>query len=213
MVYLAFNQKVFLHVPASAKIILDVGCGTGEMGKELRTNQKERIVYGITYLKKEYDIAAKLLNKVWLTDINSEEIKIDTQFDCIIFSHVLEHTYKPEAVLKYFSRFLKDEGLIIVALPNILYYKQRVEFLKGRFRYTSYGGLMDSTHFRFFDWETAQEMITNTGLKIISKETEGNFPLLFFRNILPSLSRKIDLFAQKKWPGLFGFQFVFVAKK
>lgn len=199
-------------MPSSAKTILDVGCGTGEMGKALKADQKERIVCGVTYLQEEYDIASTVLDKVWFADINKENFTIDNSFDCIIFSHVLEHTYDPAAILKCFSFLLKDEGVIIVALPNVLYYKQRLEFLKGRFKYSLYG-LLDLTHFRFFDWETAQAMITDAGLKIIFKEADGHFPLAFLRKLSHPGSKLIDRFSLKRWPGLFGFQFIFIAKK
>jgi hypothetical protein len=50
-------------------------------------------------------------------------------------------------------------------------------------------------------------------LKIASKESLGNFPLPVIRKVVPSICKKIDQFSTAKWPGLFGFQFVFVAKK
>ena len=85
--------------------------------------------------------------------------------------------------------------------------------MKGNFKYSETGGLMDVTHFRFFDWMEAQKMISSAGLNIISKEAFGNFPLSFFRKILPGVGKTVDRFSLKKWPGLFGFQFVFVCKK
>jgi len=211
--YSAFNDLVFNKVPASATTILDVGCGTGMMGKALKDQKKERFVYGITYSDKEHDAAIKFLDKVSISDINNELPDVNMKFDCIIFSHILEHTYEPGKVLKSFSRFLEIDGKIIIALPNVLQYKQRLEFTKGNFKYSLNGGLMDITHFKFFDWLTAQEMITNSGFKIISKEASGNFPLPFIRKLLPSFSRFIDRVSLKTWPGLFAFQFVFVAEK
>jgi SAM-dependent methyltransferase len=211
--YSAFNELVFNKVPASAVKILDVGCGTGIMGKVLKEQKKDRFVHGVTYSDKEYHTAIKFLDKISVLDINNETPDLNMKFNCIIFSHILEHTYEPEKILKGYSEFLDDDGLVIVALPNVLQYKQRSEFIKGNFKYSPGGGLMDITHFRFFDWLTAQEMIQNSGLEIISKEASGNFPLPFVRKLMPSFSRFIDRFSLKHWPGLFAFQFVFVAKK
>jgi ubiquinone/menaquinone biosynthesis C-methylase UbiE len=211
--YAAFNTPVFDKVPKEALSILDVGCGTGVLGKVLKEQKAERLVNGITYSKEEYEIAKQVIDEVWVTDLNNEVPEIDRRYDCIIFSHILEHTYQPESILKNFSRFLNKEGVIIIALPNILHFKQRKEFFKGKFKYSEHGGLMDVTHFRFFDWESAQTMITNAGLKIASKESLGSFPLPFIRKVVPSICKKIDQLSTAKWPGLFGFQFVFVAKK
>ena len=104
--YSAFNDVVFNKVPSSATRILDVGCGTGMMGKALKEQQKERFVYGVTYSEKEYNVAIEFLDKVLILDINSELPELNMKFSCIIFSHVLEHTYEPEKVLKNFSKFL-----------------------------------------------------------------------------------------------------------
>lgn len=211
--YSAFNVAVFKRVPANATYILDVGCGTGAMGAALKENSTNRIIDGITYSESEYTIANEVLDKVWIADINTNLPDLNKRYDCIIFSHILEHTLAPENVLQSFVQFLKDDGVIIIALPNVLYYKQRLEFLKGNFKYSPSGGLMDETHFRFFDWKTAQQMIINSSLKITDKESSGHFPLLFLKKLIPSFSKLIDRLVVKQWPGLFAFQFVFVAVK
>ena len=211
--YNAFNKEVFDKIPLDALAILDVGCGTGIMGKALKEQVKNRLVCGVTYSNEEYKTAKKSLDEVWVTDINYELPKTDRIFDCIIFSHVLEHTFYPNQVIKSFAQLLSQNGIIVIALPNILYYKQRKQFLEGKFQYSEEGGLMDITHFRFFDWSSSQKLIRDSGLYIISEEATGNFPLPFFRRFFPNISKKIDNFLIRKWPGLFGFQFVFVSKR
>ncbi|HVZ97552.1 MAG TPA: class I SAM-dependent methyltransferase [Chitinophagaceae bacterium] len=213
LAYSALNDMVLKNVPVSAIKILDVGCGTGMMGKALKEQYRNRIIYGITYSNKEAAIAEEFLDKVFVVDINNSVPGTNIKFDCILFSHVLEHTYYPELVLGNYLKLLSEEGIVVIALPNILYYKQRFQFLKGAFKYSPNGGLMDVTHFRFFDWQTAQEMIKNSGLKIVSKEVSGNFPLPLIRKTVPPLGKFADRVSLKFWPGLFAFQFVFVAKR
>gem|GEM_PF-5676661 len=40
-------------------------------------------------------------------------------FDVIVFADVLEHLKKPEEVLIKMKRFLKDDGFMVISLPNI----------------------------------------------------------------------------------------------
>ena len=211
--YTAFNTEVFANVPLNASNILDVGCGTGILGKALKAQNNSRTVCGVTYSNEEYQIAKESLDSVVVADINKDKLQLEEMYDCMIFSHILEHTYEPEKVLANFSCYLKNEGVIVVALPNVLFFKQRFEFLKGKFQYSEHGGLMDVTHFRFFDWEAAKNLITKAGFKIVSKKAVGYFPMPLLRKAFPGIIRKLDNYSVRNWPGLFGFQFVFIAAK
>jgi len=210
--YAAFNAEVFAKIPATALRVLDVGCGTGEMGKALKKSYNNMLVDGITYSENEKLIAMAYLDQILVADLNRNLPVVDNRYDCIIFSHILEHTLNPAAVLTHFIPQLNNKGVIIIALPNVLQFKQRLSFLKGNFKYSETGGLMDVTHFRFFDWESAQEMINSAGLEITSKQSHGNFPFLSLRKVAPSLCAFADKQFLKHFPGLFGFQFVFTAK-
>ena len=97
---------------------------------------------------------------------------------------------------------------MLVALPNVLHYRQRLAFLGGRFRYTD-GGLMDRTHYRFFDWTTAQELIAEAGLTAESVEAVGGWPGSRFAG---PLRASLDRLAVAASPGLFGVQFVVTAR-
>jgi SAM-dependent methyltransferase len=212
LLYTAFNKDVFNLIPNGALHILDVGCGNGALGQALKNINSNRIVTGLTFSTDEADIANQLLDTVVVGDLNGELHSFTRLFDCIVFSHVLEHTYNPLKVVKHFKQFLSPNGVVIIALPNVLYYQQRFKFLKGDFKYSLNGGLMDITHFRFFDWNTAHELLLEAGLNPIMRKAYGNFPLGILRNFSKPLAKKIDNWAIQLSPGLFGFQFIIVSK-
>lgn len=210
MIYNSVNLSVLKQVPESARHILDVGCGSGELGLRLKGSITCDVT-GLTSSEQEAEIAQSRLNKVIVCDLNTFQFEQLAQFDCIICSHVLEHLFYPEVQLSKLKNNLAPDGSIIIALPNVLYWRQRLEFLKGNFRYTS-GGLMDSTHFRFFDWNTAYEMVEASGFRVISRRVDACFPQPVIRKWIKPLDTKLDNLAGRIFPQLFGTQFIITAQ-
>ncbi len=211
--YGAVNRDVVKLIPETATNILDIGCGNGALGALLKQQNGAKVT-GITFSEKEFGLAMPLLDNIYLADLNIFDFdRLPPAFDCIICSHVLEHLYEPWDVVKKLEQILLPGGRLIIALPNVLYYKQRLQFLLGRFRYSKAGGLMDNTHFRFFDWESALTVLEGLSLTLLKKEATGNFPLPLLRKWAPGLSKRIDKFFVTRFPGLFGFQILMVAIK
>ncbi len=201
----SINQPVLDQVSQSAHSILDVGCGGGTMGATLKSTFNCSIT-GITFNDEEAAIAQKRLDKVVVADLNSYDPSVLEKFDCILCCHVLEHLHAPERLLGRLHACLMPGGSLIVALPNILFWKQRLQFMRGRFRYTR-GGVMDSTHFRFFDWDSAAKLLTDSGYIIRHRIGDGGFPLSRF---LPQFIRRgLNRLTVKCFPGAFAWQFVF----
>ena len=90
-----------------------------------------------------------------------------------------------------------------------MHYRQRLAFLAGRFRYTD-GGLMDRTHYRFFDWVTARDLVREAGLLLVEARADGGFPGSRFLGPLRGL---LDRLAVGSFPGAFGAQFVLTARR
>ncbi len=211
--YQSLNKQVFESVQQDAISILDIGCGTGEMGKALLRNKPSRKIHGITFSSIEAMEARKNYKKVYIHDLNDISLQMDEEFDVLICSHVLEHTMFPLTVLKHYLQYLRPGGQVIIALPNVLFFRQRLQFLLGYFRYNPNGGLMDSTHFKFFDFKTSQQLLKDARLELVSANGFGAFPLPGIRKLFPGLASKIDSLSCQLFPGLFSFQFVLVGKK
>ena len=211
MIYTSINQPVFQQIPQQSKRILDIGCGSGNLGQAIKQKLNCEVV-GITYSKDESDLASQYIDTVIVADINELDTSTIGEFDCIICSHILEHLYSPEKLLIKLHDNLTKEGKLIVALPNILFFKQRWEFIKGNFKYTD-GGLMDKTHFRFFDWDTAYELLIDSGYKVSYRCADGYLPLPVIRKFLGSMEKKLNNFATTNFPSLFAVQFILVAQK
>jgi SAM-dependent methyltransferase len=205
--YGSVNQAVLARIHHTMKRVLDLGCGTGALGQTM----KERMdcqVTGITASAAEAARAAQRLDRVLVQDLNHFDFAGLGEFDGVVCSHVLEHLLCPGEVLTRLRPVLAPGAKLIVALPNVLYWRQRLEFLRGRFVYTE-GGLMDQTHYRFFDWETAQSLLTRSGYVLLDREADGGFPL---SRRLPGIGARLDRLALRIAPGCFGFQFIFTCR-
>lgn len=174
-VYDGVNESVLSFVPSSAVRILDVGCGTGALGKCLR-NSRERYVVGITYSHLEAELASECLSRVVCAELNSFDFSPLGEFDCVILSHILEHIYSPGELLERLKSVLGPESVIVVALPNVVWWRQRLEFLIGNWRYRDWG-ILDRTHFRFFDMHSSEELLGQAGYEILRRKRDGPFPL------------------------------------
>jgi SAM-dependent methyltransferase len=198
--------------------LLDVGCGAGDNAGVVRSNYPECKLFGITHSPTEAAIAATHLKHCWVFDVESE-LPADLarqSFDVLIFSHVLEHLRDPAVVLARFSRLLRTGGKAIVAVPNVLFWRMRFEFLRGNFVYGPSGAL-DDTHLRFFTYLTADRylMAQSDCLRLASKSVSGSMPLWWFRRwiLSPGMREMIDRWGCRHWPNLFGDQVLLVAVK
>ena len=193
--------------------VLDIGCGGGANGRLMRQANSKRVVIGITLSYEEAKLAKRHLSEVIVADI--EELGFSASaplFDAIIMSHILEHLENPLSVLLKVKGWLKSGGHIYVALPNVVYYKQRFEFLMGRFRYTD-TGIMDKTHLRFFDSQSSCQMIRDAGFRIEKRMAIGSFPQWKLRKLVPGLSDWIDCWAVRNYPNLFGWHIMLKASQ
>jgi 2-polyprenyl-3-methyl-5-hydroxy-6-metoxy-1,4-benzoquinol methylase len=205
------NPSLITLLRKGSKRVLDVGCGSGDNAALIKTMHPECLLYGITYSAVEAEMAERHMVKCWLFDIEGDlpaDIEYE-KFDCIIFSHVLEHLRDPAKVLARFSHLLCNDGQVLIAVPNILSWRMRLKFIRGDFEYTSEGEL-DDTHLRFFTFFTADRyLLTNVPqLKVTNKFATGSFPLWWLRRYVLSdnICNFIDRIALKYWPNLFGTQ-------
>jgi SAM-dependent methyltransferase len=136
---------------------------------------------------------------------------IDGEFDAVLASHVLEHLARPERLLNQVSVRLTSGGVLAAALPNIANYRQRILRLRGQFDYTDTGQL-DRTHLRFYTYRTAIQLIEQNGYDVVDVLTEGSFPLWKARPLSYRMADRVDKWAARRLPNLFGGQCLLLAK-
>ena len=217
--------------------VLDVGCGIGLNG--LYARQRGAEVVGIEIAEATKAQAERVLHKVVPADIESdascEKWLAGERFDLILFGDVLEHTVDPRAVLERMTRYLTDEGHVIVSLPNIAAWTVRLALLRGRFDYEK-SGILDDTHLRFFTRASSARLVESAGLEVLriganpllvraakdlilgamNGRGEGD-PTALMRStpykLYQGLVRPVESALARQAPGLLSFQNVIVARK
>lgn len=173
-------------VPKNSKV-LELGCATGHMSEYFRRRGCEVTGVDINPAVKPGICGDLNLNSTW------QKIKTKGIFDVVFASAILEHLPVPETTLQLIKSVLKPNGILIVTLPNIAHWHQRLKILLGHWDYEDYG-LLDRTHLRFFNWFTAQKLIIAAGFKIkkITYDPAGGVKYLNW--------------LAKHWPNLYAYQ-------
>lgn len=198
--------------------VLDVGCGAGANALLIKRRYPQASISGLTCSNAEAGLAKEILDECWVLDLEidlPDNLKALT-FDALIFSHVLEHLREPALVMEHFVTLLQPGGQVLIAVPNILGWRERLQFVLGRFEYKS-SGVLDDTHLRFFTYYTADKYLLGkcSQLTVQEKCVTGSVPLWWFRRYLfpESWCRVIDRIGCKYWPNLFGGQVLIKAVK
>jgi len=206
------NRNILSNVPFSANYILDVGCGAGDIAKILFANGK--ILDGITISESEAKLAQEFCRSVVIHDLAyGLPLQINNKYDVIICSHVLEHIIYPQKLLEDIKKVMvPDKSLLIIAIPNLLVYKNRLKILFGKFNYEE-EGLMDYTHVRWYTFKSIKNLLLDAGFIIEKTWVDGGIPFQSYLNFLSEnqkASIKKMLFSISK--GFFGSEIFCIAK-
>jgi SAM-dependent methyltransferase len=79
------NERLLHTVPATARHILDIGCGEGNLGVALKKRNRDCTVWGIESDADAARKAAERLDKVFRVDVQDADLPIETgSLDCVL---------------------------------------------------------------------------------------------------------------------------------
>lgn len=197
-------HRMCLGLIDEGETVLDVGCATGYLALKLK--EKGCKVIGLEADPEMAEEARLYCDKVILGNAEVIELPYKEYFDVILYADVLEHLRNPLEVLIRFKSCLKQNGYIVVSIPNVANWFIRLSLLFGKFNCSSKGcAILDLGHLRFFTLKTIREMLDKAGFKIAHLDITVDLPGL---SRFPFIRKSVKL-----WKKLFAVQFIIKAVK
>ncbi|MCD6452487.1 MAG: glycosyltransferase [Acidobacteria bacterium] len=152
-------------VPRGALRILDIGCGYGKLGEQLKKRGALEVV-GVELNPEAGEKARRVIDRVVIGDAEEELKNLPNRyFDAIIFSDSLEHMRHPERLLREAAKKIKRTGRLILSIPNVRHWSVIKRLLEGNWDYEE-SGILDRDHLRFFTKKSITNLLSETGFKI-----------------------------------------------
>lgn len=137
------------------KKLLEIGCGSGQMLKNMRDLGWE--VTGIDFDPQCQSITQETGIPVYQGDVLEQNLPANS-FDVIVMSHVIEHLPDPIATLKECLRLLRPNGHLIAITPNTNGYNHK--YFKKNSRI-----LETPRHLHLFTTASLQQIANKAGFK------------------------------------------------
>ena len=220
--YEVLNRDALSLLPADARLVVEIGCGAGALGREYRRTNPLGSYVGIELNPQAAAVAAGRLDDVIVGHVeqlpDSAMPFAPGTVDVLVYADVLEHLVDPWSLLRRQAAWLAPDGIVIACIPNMAHWSVLVHLLMGEWTYQD-SGLFDRTHLRFFTLSSIRQLFASVGLHLLDVRARSNSTAQtvpqereFLRLFLPLVKQvglPIDAFSERSA----AFQYVLRATK
>jgi len=160
--------------------ILDIGCGDGIFAAYLK-EYKKGVITGVDISEEACERTRKKNIECFCIDVEKGLPFETNSFDYVIASEILEHIGSSEAALKEMIRV--SGKYLIVSVPNIAFWRYRLQLLFGRF--PKQWLIHPVEHLRFWSYKDFKKWLKQFNLEISA--FRGTAGKRWLRDIWPNL--------------------------
>ena len=153
------------------KMVLEIGTSTGYMSKLLKERGNQ--IIGVEIDPEAAEIASQFCELMIIGDVevlDLDEYLKDVLFDAIILTDIIEHLVWPAKTLEMLKKYLKEDGYLVVSIPNICHGDIILSLMNSNFKYSQMG-LLDKTHLRFFGVNNIYDFFSKCGFTVNNLHT------------------------------------------
>ena len=172
------NPDLLAWIPLNAEHVLELGCGEAALAAVYRFRNPNVRYTAAEIHRPSAAVARTRVDRLIEGDVEAmsdAEIAVDGLFDAAVMGDVLEHLSDPWATVRRLRTLLKDDGHLILCVPNISHWYALSELLQGHWPAHD-SGLFDRTHLRFFTLDSLITVLKECGFDIL-KAQPRNFIL------------------------------------
>ncbi len=221
-------ERCFGGVFEETDVVLDVGCGRGENYQD-RLIGKVKELHGLDLSPVAVERAKTVGVRAQMHDLEDPFPFPDRSFDGAVCMEVLEHLFDPKFCLGEIWRVLQPGGRLVVGVPNVGYFRERLVMLSRAelpISITDHSDPWRGDHIRFFNVRSLTNLLRACGFELIKVQSNGECSIFdglaamgkapahlsnLIRSKLPSSLRLA--FLGDHWPSLFAPHLVIVARK
>lgn len=154
-------------------------------------------LYGLDIVPEAVETTRSKGFNAQVVDLNSEPLPFpDEYFDGVAMLAVLEHIFDPYMLIEELHRVMQSGAEMVIAVPNVASFTNRLRILFGRLPVTSQDPGWDGGHLHYFTKHALDCFLQDNGFVVLKRKTSGGRPWL-----------------REWWISLLGGQLIYLTRK